>query len=463
MVKLNRLGRNLMLVNLAVSGAVLIIMAAITLTIAENSISSQQTRDLAMYARSFQTLILPEADSTRGIRQGETIRAIPMPERYGIITDDEQLKVIAPSSAYISKEELAELEIVARVMISDNTIFAQGRREAYQSETNETTDIGARIPTPLFYIKTSLPFTWKTSGGAVVRVWAMSTDKNGEESVTMLLQDMREEMNERIKLRWLFGGLVMFGLCLIAVTSWLLSKRSIRPIQKSIKQQSAFVAAASHELRTPVTALQANAEVLRDAPLGGFGIYLNSIEEVSGRMTRLVGDMIDLARADAGELSLIIAPMDAREAAAEAIRWIMPLVERKGIIIAEDLAPAPMKGDPDRVKQILLALLDNAMRYTGEGGRIGIMTAADRKKAVITVSDNGIGIPDEHKTRVFERFYRMDGSRDTASGGTGLGLSIVAQLTEQMNGRVKISDTPGGGATITLEFPITPVPPSLRL
>ena len=444
MTKLNRLGRNLMLVNLAASGAVLIIMAAVALTVVENSISGQQTRDLAMYARSFQTMALTDsqdAETQRGERREAAGRIFQMPERYYVATNDEYFRMIVPSVTVVTAKDIIALEIVARSRLSESDgptapgIWPRGLLHQIAS------------------LRMSSPFVWKTSNGVTVRVWAMSAEREGGNKITMLMQDMREEMSERVKLRWLFGSLVAFGLGAIALTSWLLSKRSIRPIDKSIKQQSAFVAAASHELRTPVTALRANAEVLRDADLGEFSVYLNSIEEVSERMTRLVGDMIDLARADAGELEMTSAPMDAARVAAEAVRWITPVAQCKRIAIHEELTPASMSGDSDRFRQILLALLDNALRYTGEGGTITVRTSGDKRCVTVSIADNGIGISDEHKPRVFERFYRTDSARAAVSGGAGLGLSIVAQLTEQMRGRVSVSDTPGGGTTVTLEFP----------
>jgi signal transduction histidine kinase len=214
------------------------------------------------------------------------------------------------------------------------------------------------------------------------------------------------------------------------------------------------VAAASHELRTPVAALRANAEVLQDAPLGDFKPFLGSILDESERMSRLVADLMHLARADAGELPVSQSPTDAAEAADDAVRLIAPLVQKSNLNLRKEISPAWITGDPDRLRQILIILLDNAVRYTPQGGEINVSVAKTGHHVNISVSDTGIGIDDEHKEHIFDRFYRIDSARSRAYGGSGLGLSIAKQLVEKMHGSIQVTDRSGGGSVFTITFPV---------
>ncbi|GHU68304.1 hypothetical protein FACS1894184_09950 [Clostridia bacterium] len=268
----------------------------------------------------------------------------------------------------------------------------------------------------------------------------------------LVLQNLKDEMGMRVRMRWWFAVLTLGGMGLIVLASLHVSRQSIRPIEDSIRQQRQFVASASHELRTPVTALNANAEVLADAPLGEYAPYLDSIRSVGERMTRLIQDLIDLARADAGELPIAMDPVDAREAAADALGWIRPLAAKRGIQVMEELETVYLQGDAGHLRQVLLALMDNALRYTPAGGRITVTLKREGRHVRLSVADTGMGIPEASKPRVFDRFYRTDEARDREHGGAGLGLSVVKQLTEGMRGTVAIQDNTGGGTVFTLRF-----------
>ena len=267
-----------------------------------------------------------------------------------------------------------------------------------------------------------------------------ATVLRGEKSGLMLvLQDRSEELAARSRLRWLFLGCAMGGLLLVGAASLFLSRRAIRPVEASIEQQRAFVAAASHELRTPVAALRANAEVLKDAELGEFAPFLESIEQESIRIGRLVSDLTDLARADAGKLSFADEIVDVSEAVRQTTLVMRPLAAQKRIELTEDTQPALIRGDCGRLRQALTVLLDNAIRYTQPDGHVRVRVVQEKQCVLLSVTDDGPGIPDAHKAKVFDRFYRVDPARPQ-DGGSGLGLSVARQIIERMKGTITLQD-----------------------
>lgn len=276
------------------------------------------------------------------------------------------------------------------------------------------------------------------SGGKSYRV-AATVVSGGKDGMMLVLQDRAEELAARSRLRWLFFGCAMGGLILVGAASLFLSRRAVRPVEASIERQRAFVAAASHELRTPVAALRANAEVLKDAELGEFAPFLESIEQESLRMGLLVSDLTDLARADAGKLSFLDELVDVSEAARQTVNAMRPLAERKSIELTEELQPAWIRGDAGRLRQALTALLDNAIRYTQAGGHVRVRLIQEKQRVLLTVTDDGPGIPDAHKAKVFDRFYRVDPAR-AQDGGSGLGLSVARQIVEHMKGSITLRD-----------------------
>ncbi|GHU73686.1 hypothetical protein AGMMS49992_13090 [Clostridia bacterium] len=425
--RLHGLGRKLSLINMGISGAILVVIASIALGIADRTIAQQGARDLGLYVRAVHTMLaqtMGEADA-----EGALLR---LPERYQVYYkggQGEQEDGAAPDHRWRSISGGAALsEDEVSILIEDG--------------------MGYRV---------SVSAVQPYRSGQVSVVWPPPDSAEGTPTpratgTLLVLQNLKDEMGMRVRMRWLFAGLTLGGMGLIVLASLHVSRQSIQPIEDSIRQQRQFVASASHELRTPVTALNANAEVLADAPLGEYSPYLDSIRSVGERMTRLIQDLIDLARADAGELPIAMDPVDAREATADALGWIRPLADKRGIQVLEELETVYLQGDAGRVRQVLLALMDNALRYTPAGGRITVTLKREGRHVRLSVADTGMGIPEASKPRVFDRFYRTDEARDREHGGAGLGLSVVKQLTEGMRGTVAIQDNPGGGTIFTLRF-----------
>jgi two-component system sensor histidine kinase CiaH len=249
------------------------------------------------------------------------------------------------------------------------------------------------------------------------------------------------------------------GLLLSFAGAWFLAGRALVPIQHAFRRQQEFVADASHELRTPLTVLRSATDLLaqhRDEPLAKNAELFDDVRADIARLQRLTGDLLTLARSDRGELELMTAPIDMAALAAEVTRRVVPLAQERGIEIAGPMPgePAMAEADPDRVQQVLLILLDNAVKHTPAGGRISVDVRPHDGYAVVEVADTGVGIAAEHLPRVFERFYRADASRGRAEGSTGLGLAIAKSLVDAHGGQLALASTPGVGTRATVRLPL---------
>jgi signal transduction histidine kinase len=255
------------------------------------------------------------------------------------------------------------------------------------------------------------------------------------------------------------GGL---GLLLSLAGAWFLSGRALVPIQQAFIRQQEFVGDASHELRTPLTVLRSATDLLnqhRGEPLDANGELFDDVRAEIVRMERLAQDLLVLARSDQGELELMTAPIELDQLAADVVRRASPMAQSRGLrleVSATD--PAPVEADPDRLQQVLLILLDNAIKHTPTGGRIDVRVRRQGPSATLEVADTGVGIAPEHLPRIFDRFYRADKAR--GAGGTGLGLAIAKMLVEAHKGELSIASTPGVGTQVTATLPLADRQPS---
>lgn len=237
-------------------------------------------------------------------------------------------------------------------------------------------------------------------------------------------------------------------------------------LQASFRAQERFVADASHELRTPLTAIRGNVDVLSRQTRNGARVLmsgdlapaLDDIRAESDRMRRLLDDLLLLARSDAGDGSRPFPITQSQRIrldmiAGEAVRSAGSMSEGQ-VLELEAPRPVFVDGDPDRLRQLIMILLDNAIRHTSAGGhvRVAVASAADGT-ARIAVRDDGEGIAAEHLPHVFERFYRADGARGRASGGTGLGLAIARAICRAHGGDIEVRSTPGQGSTFIATLP----------
>ena len=226
------------------------------------------------------------------------------------------------------------------------------------------------------------------------------------------------------------------------------------------ERRKEFVANVSHELRTPLTNIRSYAETIRDAdgdiPLETENSFLDIVISETDRMTHIVQDLLTLSRLDSGRTEMVMARFPFGEAIDAVLRSIALEAQRHGHTLTHDYSehlPLIM-GDRGRVEQVMLNILSNAVKYTPDGGHIRV-TAGDAGDTVwMEVADDGIGIPAEDRTRIFERFYRVDKGRSRESGGTGLGLSIATEIVQRHGGSLALVDRPGPGTTVRLELPV---------
>ncbi|MBN2470392.1 MAG: HAMP domain-containing protein [Anaerolineae bacterium] len=223
-------------------------------------------------------------------------------------------------------------------------------------------------------------------------------------------------------------------------------------LEQLFTAQRRFVADVSHELRTPLTVIQGNVDIIRR--YGPDDDSLDAISSESKRMTRMVGDLLLLAQADSGQLPLLTQNLELDSLVLEIFEQAKVLVPEDGTAIRLGrFEPVRVHADPDRLKQLLLNLVGNAIKYTPPEGAVTLSVWPDGPEAMMTVQDTGEGIPAEDLPHVFERFYRVDKARARKQGGAGLGLAIAHWIAEAHGGRITVSSTVGVGTTFTVRLP----------
>lgn len=208
-------------------------------------------------------------------------------------------------------------------------------------------------------------------------------------------------------------------------------------LERQEQMRRDFIANAAHELRTPLTNLQGYLEALRDGVITADRATYESLHEEADRLVRLSRSLDALAEGDADTDRPSLVEFDLAAAVRTALDLAAPSIERAGLRLDTDVPSAlPARADPDRLAQVLANLLSNAVRYTPRGGLISVRVERRPGDVLVSVANTGEGIPAEDLDRVFERFYRVEKSRDRARGGAGIGLAIVKQLVEGIGGRV---------------------------
>ncbi|MBD5653948.1 MAG: PAS domain-containing protein [Candidatus Eremiobacteraeota bacterium] len=216
-----------------------------------------------------------------------------------------------------------------------------------------------------------------------------------------------------------------------------------------------FIASVSHELRTPLSSINLMIETIldNDGDVEALDLFLPQVKREVDRMVQLVEDLLDLARAESGNLRLRRENVDLSSVAANIAKTFEPRATRLGVTLAQGGEASRIHGDPDRLAQVLVNLIDNALRHTPSGGTVAIDVRTLDGAAVLVVRDTGAGIPYNDLPHVFERFYVVERSRTREVAGTGLGLSIVKQIVEAHGGTVTADSEFGFGATFTCVFP----------
>lgn len=235
--------------------------------------------------------------------------------------------------------------------------------------------------------------------------------------------------------------------------------QTLERLERLFRTQQRLLADVSHELRTPLTAIRGNLDLMSrmgEADPESMGAIQAEIE----RMTRLVGDLLLLARADSGGLPLEHQVVELDSVLFEVYRQVR-MMDAPVFIELVEVDQARVMGDSDRLKQLFLNLLENAVKYTPAGGEVQLSLSKKAGWAQLEIVDNGIGIPAENLPHIFDRFYRVDKARTRAQGGSGLGLSIAKWIAQAHGGAIRVTSTVGEGTTFTVTLPLYEPAPQL--
>jgi len=252
------------------------------------------------------------------------------------------------------------------------------------------------------------------------------------------------------------GGVVSV---LIAVIAGLfLAKRALIPIQRSWEKQQQFIADASHELRTPLSVILLNLERLfrnPDHTIEQESEHIMVSMQETKRLNKLVADLLTLARSDSNEIQILRQWTHVGEIVQKSVQSFRPLAAMKEIEIETHIDQAvETMGDPERIHQLMIILLDNALKYNEEQGKISVSCQRDGNWASIVVKDTGIGISKEELPFIFDRFYRGDKMRSRSKDGTGLGLSIAKWIVDAHGGKMRVESEEGKGSSFTVTLPL---------
>jgi signal transduction histidine kinase len=228
--------------------------------------------------------------------------------------------------------------------------------------------------------------------------------------------------------------------------------QTLEQIERLFQTQQRLLADVSHELRTPLTAVRGNLDLIRHMGEADPEL-MDIIEDELERMTRLIGDLLLLARADTGGLPLEREPVELDNILFEVYRQVSRLARQVEIKLVE-VDQVCVLGDADRLKQLLLILVDNATKYTPPGGVVSLSLSRQGGWAHLSVADTGVGIPPEDVPHIFDRFYRVDKARGRAQGGSGLGLSIAKWIAQAHGGGIDVTSEMGEGTTFTIKLPL---------
>lgn len=251
---------------------------------------------------------------------------------------------------------------------------------------------------------------------------------------------------------------VLISMGLVFISSWLLSKVAIAPIKAAWQKQLDFTADASHELRTPLSTIQTNLDVVLSNPdttIESQMKWLENIKIENKRMSNLVSNLLLLSRADTNEAIINKEFLNLSALVSEVVMTYSTVAEHNDLVLTSTVQETiSMCGDKDRIKQLLVILIDNAIKYNTPNGTVNIILSRNESCATIEISDTGIGIESEDIKCVFDRFYRGKQARLYNSDGSGLGLSIAKLITEEHEGKITAKSQTGKGTTFKIIMPM---------
>ncbi|UQZ34078.1 two-component sensor histidine kinase [Paenibacillus sp. PK3_47] len=343
----------------------------------------------------------------------------PPPERsisFMIETDNEWKQTGTPASQFSMDDEF----------------YAQALQEAVDMDT----------PTGRFELDGSL--------------WAFESNPTADGHMLVFLDiTARQKILTNLIYTFTLVGLVM--LVILFFTSRYFANRSIKPVQEAFDKQKQFIADASHELKTPLAIINTNADVLlangEDTILQQ-SKWLHYIKSETARMAKLTNDLLYLTEMDDSRTGMIHAPFNISEAVENIILTMEAVIFEKNVVLEYDIEPdLTVHGNSEQIKQVVMILLDNAVKYTGPKGEVTLSLRKQHNDVLLSVTNTGEGIAPEHLNRIFDRFYRTDTSRARKLGGHGLGLAIAKSIVEQHHkGKIYAKSVVGESATFYVQL-----------
>jgi signal transduction histidine kinase len=430
MLSLNKLRINLTLMNTGVLIGLLLFISIFLYVVLSMDVETNVNNNLKIYcsqlANEIEYLERDESgqDVTEEEKQGylEYIRSL-IENNISYVIFDQEFKVLDQSSHLPLQEQ--QLVQIAGHYFSEN-------REKYLISNYKQDDKDYKICT------------------------YMVINNRGELKIIQVMKNMTPERSLLGNALQMIFITVLVGATLSFIGGYFLSGRSLIPIKKSVERQQEFLADASHELRTPIAVIQTNLEVVKassDESVDSQMTWLDNAYDEVWRMHQIVEDLMFLARADSGAMLIQREPIDLTYLIRVVTEKMAPLAAKKAIAISNELAEdLVIRGDEKQITQLLIILLDNAIKYSGENTRIQVTATKTHQGIAVTVSDQGIGIPKDEINRVTQRFYRVDKTRSRTEGGTGLGLSIASWIIEEHQAGMIIESEEGHGTKITLNF-----------
>ena len=426
---LRQLRFRLTLICTVITGAVLLIIAVSALSVSENQL---EQRNAALFQSNVNAIVYKlQSDST--ISNTWLAQTEAGDHLIVDIEDNGQKFEFSGAWAPPTPREI---------------LIARAQQQAGALGMDITTPSDASYQTSLVF------YTTQGDKGDRYRASVSLLSLHGGWQCVTVLRDMHDEGLLVTRQRILVLSLAAAGIGLLFAFAWWFSGRAIRPVEESQKRQVEFVAAASHELRSPLAVIRTSASALSADPSQAEQ-FASTIERESERMARLVDDLLLLAGLDAKTWSIHRETLDCDTLLLDAYERYSPIALSCGhrllLDLPKDSLPV-LAGDGQRLSQVLSILIDNALQHTPTGCRVTLRARTEAKALRIEVEDNGPGVPPEHKAKLFNRFYRADKAR-SSKAHFGLGLSIAKELVGLHNGSLTVCDTPGRGATFVIRLP----------
>jgi two-component system sensor histidine kinase CiaH len=285
--------------------------------------------------------------------------------------------------------------------------------------------------------------------------WALQRQPTNEGYMLVFL-DITAQHNMLTNLIYTFAAVGLVMLIILYFTSRFFANRSITPVKEAFDKQKQFIADASHELKTPLTIINTNADVLlsnSEDTIHNQLKWLHYIKSETERMTRLTNDLLYLTEMDDYRASMIFTNFNMSEAVENIILTMEAVIFENHVSLHYDIEPhLTVQGNSEQIKQVVMILLDNALKYTNPKGSVALSLKKQNNDVILSVTNTGEGIAAEHLTTIFDRFYRTDASRARKQGGYGLGLAIAKSIIEQHKGKIYAKSVVGQSTTFYIHL-----------